>query len=131
MRFQRVLTVLPATLLVLVAGWQAIRVQTHDQSPWVGGGFAMFSYVDASVYRPLVAVTIADPSVAVLVPEHMSKEAERLLSAPTDDRARRFAESLATEAGETVRVEIWRPIFDADALVVDAELIASGSAAGS
>ena len=76
-------------------------------------------------------MTVADPSVSVRVPERMSKEAERLLSAPTDDRARRFAEALATEAGEAVRVEVWRPTFDADELVVDAELIASGTATGS
>jgi hypothetical protein len=126
-RAQRALTVLPAALLVAVAGWQAIRVQTHDQSPWIGAGFSMFSYVDASAYRPLVTVAAEDASIEIAIPDHLRKEAERLLSAPTDDRAARFARALASEAGRAVRVEIWRPVFDGETLVVDAVIIASGT----
>ena len=131
MRLQRLLTVLPATLLVMVASWQAVRVQTHDQSPWIGAGYSMFSYVDASAYRPLVAVAVDDPSLVVGIPPDLRREADRLLAAPTDDRASRFASALASEVGRRVRVEIWRPLFDAETLTVSAELIASGSGTGS
>lgn len=121
------LTVIPASLLIVVAGWQAIRVQTHDQSPWIGAGFSMFAYVDASAYRPLVAVAADDPAVHIAVPEELRREADRLLAAPTDDRASRFATALAAGEGRAVRVEVWRPLFDGESLVVGAELIAVGT----
>ena len=124
---QKALAILPAAVLVAVAGWQSIRVQTHDQSPWIGAGFSMFAYVDGGQYRPLIVVEVDDPAVSVSIPARLHREADRLKAAPTDDRATRFAQSIAAEAGRDVRVEVWRPLFDAESLVLSAELIASGS----
>ncbi len=124
---QRAAVVVPTALLVVVAGWQAVRVETHDQSPWIGAGFAMFAYVDGDQYRPLVAVDADDPTVRISIPGHLRRESERLKSAPTDDRAARFATRLAEESGRAVRVEVWRPLFDGSSLEITAELIASGS----
>ena len=125
---QRVLRALPAVLLVVVAGWQAVRVETHDQSPWIGAGFSMFSYVDASAYRPLVVTAADDPTVTITVGDRWKRDVDRLLAAPSDERAARLAEALSSEVSRAVRVEVWRPLFDGDSLVVAAELIASGEA---
>lgn len=86
----------------------------------------MFSYVDSESYRPLVAVAADDPEVAISIPARLRREAERLVAAPTDDRAERFAVSLSVEAKRPVRVEVWRPVFEPESLVVDAELVAAG-----
>ena len=125
-KVQRALFVLPAVLLIFVAGWQAIRVETHDQSPWIGAGFAMFVYVDGAQYRPLVAVAADDPSVGIAVPPDLRREADRLKAAPTTDRAARFATALSAASGRPVRVEIWRPVWDAESLTLSAELIVTG-----
>ncbi|NIV57868.1 MAG: hypothetical protein GWN07_29145, partial [Actinobacteria bacterium] len=117
----RLLMAVPATLLILVAGWQAVRVETHDQSPWAGGGFAMFSYVDAAAYRPLIAYPTDDPSDRVVVPADMARERDRLLAAPTNDRAAGFAATLSARVGVAVTVEVWRPLFVPDGLVVEAD----------
>ena len=87
----------------------------------------MFSYVDGAPYRPLVVLAVNDPQVAVSIPGYLRDEAERLKAAPTNDRAARFAAALAADAGRSVRVEIWRPLFDAESLTLTAELIAAGS----
>lgn len=124
---QRASAIVPAVLLVVIAGWQAIRVETHNQSPWVGGGFSMFAYVDGDQYRPLVAVAADDPGTAIPIPSRLHREAERLKSAPTDDRAGEFAATLAVRAGRAVRVEVWRPVFDPSTSTLSAELLAEGT----
>jgi len=124
---RRAPTVIPAALLLVVAGWQAVRVETHHQSPWVGGGFSMFAYVDGDQYRPLVAVDADQPDVRLHIPSHLRREADRLKSAPTDDRARRFAALLADELSRRVRVEVWRPVLHESGLSVTAELLATGT----
>lgn len=104
-----------------------VRIQTHDQSPWLGGGFSMFAYVDGEQYRPLVAFAADEPNVRLRIPHELGREAERLKAAPTEDRAARFARALAGDSGRTVVVEVWRPVFDAPSLTLSAELIARGS----
>ena len=125
-RLVRTLSLLPIGLLLVVAGWQAIRIETHNQSPWIGGGFSMFSFVDNAIDRAVVATETDDPTVTVPVPADLTREAERLAAAPTDARAAQFARELAQRSGVAVTVEIWRPVWNADDLVVTAELLASG-----
>ncbi len=123
----RALAILPAALLVAIAGWQVVRIQTHDQSAWLGAGFSMFVYVDGAQYRPLVAISQDEAAVRIPIPRDLLDEAERLKAAPTHQRAARFAASLAEGAGRPVRVEVWRPLFDAETLTLTAQLIAFGS----
>lgn len=122
----RVLSIFPAVLLVAVAAWQAVRIETHNQSPWTGAGFSMFSYVDSPGHRALV-VTDAD-GAPLPIPPNLHREAERIRTAPTDDRVTRFAADVARREGREVTVEVWRPVFDADRLAVTAELLARGAA---
>ena len=61
---RRAPTIIPAVLLLLVAGWQAIRIETHDQSPWAGGGFSMFAFVDGDQYRRIIAVDADEPTIS-------------------------------------------------------------------
>ena len=91
----RALAILPAALLVAIAGWQVVRIQTHDQSAWLGAGFSMFVYVDGAQYRPLVAISQDEAAVRIPIPRDLLDEAERLKAAPTHQRAARFAASLA------------------------------------
>ena len=125
-RLLRALSLFPVVLLLIVAGWQAIRIETHNQSPWIGGGFSMFSFVDNAIDRAIMVTETDDPTVSISVPADLAREAERMAAAPTDARATRFARELATRRGVAVTVEVWRPVWDADDLVVTAELLASG-----
>ena len=126
--FIRTLPILPVVLLVGVAAWQAVRVETHNQSPWIGGGFAMFSYTDNSVHRPLVMSLPDGARVLFHVPPELDRRANRLRAAPTDDRVRQFAADLSAWMGMRVEVEVWRPVFDADRLELTAQLLARSSA---
>ena len=103
-RAVRALSLFPVVLLVVVAGWQAVRIETHNQSAWIGAGFSMFSFVDNAVHRPLVVTTTGDPAVPLDIPPDLEREAERLTAAPTVDRVTRFAEEMAQRQGEPVTV---------------------------
>jgi hypothetical protein len=83
--------------LLLVAGLHAYRVTAANQSPWKGGGFGMFSTVDAPNARFVRAYLItAEGRVPVEVPVRLARHASQVLTAPSqaqlDELAAKFAE---------------------------------------
>ena len=79
--------------------------------PWLGGGFGMFSTVDA---RHLLAWRRAgDAWEPVELPEALEDAAERAEALPTRGRLRRLARDLAraTPGGAALRVEVWETRF--------------------
>ena len=61
---QIVAVVLPTLVLTMMAVWQSIRTEVHDQIPWVGAGFGMFATVDGFDR----AVFAGDPATGRLQP---------------------------------------------------------------
>lgn len=86
---------LASICLVLVAGLHAYRVWTVRQTPWKGGGFGMFSTVDAESARFLrVTLTLDGVEQPVRVPESLAKRQAVLRAAPTEAGARELADKL-------------------------------------
>ena len=81
-------------LLSCIAISQIYLVLTSNLTPWKGGGFGMFAYIDRMEHRP-VHLTI-DNSVNRFIAnpaEMMSRdELNRLYSIPGDQRLKRLAE---------------------------------------
>lgn len=83
--------------LLLVAGLHAYRVTAAHQSPWKGGGFGMFSTVDAPHARFVRAYLVtAEGRVPVEVPARLTRLTSQLLTAPSpaklNELAHKFAE---------------------------------------
>jgi hypothetical protein len=108
---KRWLPFVPAGILALVAVAQRALLLTTALTPWMGGGFSMFTTVDginARHLRVFVATTGSDIAIsAPVVPDS-------LLNFPTtsalDDIARK---TLAGDPALThVRAEVWSFRFD-------------------
>src|SRR5262245_51590203 len=82
--------------LVLVAGLHLVRVWTANQTPWKGGGFGMFSTVDAESARFLRCYLVTENGRLPLpVPQPLEKTIAELSAAPTAEGLKRLAQRLA------------------------------------
>jgi hypothetical protein len=103
---------LPAALLLAVAAGHAGLVRCCGLSPWLGGGFGMFSTADARDVRVLRLEPRGEREVAL--PRDLDDEADRAATLPTDARLRALARALAERpenAGAALRVEAWEARF--------------------
>src|SRR3954470_18135042 len=92
-------TAIPALCLLLVAGLHAFRVVAYDQTRWKGGGFGMFSTVDAETARFVKVFLTFDElpgeAIPIQVPESLSKREATLRALPD----KQLAEELAAKIG--------------------------------
>jgi hypothetical protein len=85
--------------LLLVAGLHVARVAWCGQSAWKGGGFGMFSTVDAPNARFVRAYLVrGQHRVAISVPDKLSKVQSELRTAPSQTRLDELATELARQS---------------------------------
>ena len=130
------LRALPAVLLVVVALLQILAATRGTLSPWLGGGFGMFSTTDSPTRRHLHAVALR-PGVRqeIEVPEWLAFEVRRALGLPSAGHLQALARELAAievERGdpdaaplEAIAISVYRVRFDRDTLAPSGEPIAS------
>lgn len=130
------LRVLPALLLVAVAITQAFAATSGTLSPWLGGGFGMFSTTDSPTRRHLHAVAIRPGLLQEIeIPDVLEIDVRRALGLPDARRLRVLARELETierEQGdpnaaplEAIAITVYRTHFDRDTLAPSGEPIAS------
>jgi hypothetical protein len=102
-------TALPLVLLGAIAASHLVLARTTQLNPWLGGGFGMFSTVDA---RDLEIEVVGDPAARLEVPERLEDAADRAVAMPTRARVEALANALAVESGRPVRVAVWEVRFD-------------------
>jgi hypothetical protein len=89
--------------LCLVAGMHLYRVVAAGQTPWKGGGFGMFSTVDAETSRYLRCYLVtAHGEVPLAIPPQLSRRAIELRAAPSLSCAEELARRLAASRWERV-----------------------------
>ena len=120
---RRWLPALPAFLLLAVACVHFALVRQRALSPWKGGGFGMFSTLDARPFRYLrVTVTAPQRSEELLVPASLEDAAAAAEVLPTDARLGRLAALLVERERSRgrpvaeVHIEVWRDQFEKDSL---------------
>jgi hypothetical protein len=122
---------LPPLLLALVALSQIALARRAELSPWLGGGFGMFSTTDHGAARFVRAVALG-PGRSEPIPLAPDLERQKLLARdlPTARNAGTLARAvLAREPSATaVRVEIWRLRFDPRTLEPRAERLREAEA---
>jgi hypothetical protein len=110
---------MPALGLALVAVVQIALARQALLSPWKGGGFGMFSTLDARPYR-YVRVFVEGPgrSEELRLPGSLEEEAAAAEILPTERMLGALARAVAAReraAGrpvEAVRVELWRAEYE-------------------
>jgi hypothetical protein len=118
---------LAPALLVAVAAVQAWTVRTTGLSPWLGGGFGMFSTTDSWARRHLHAWAVS-PGVRreLDVAPEVDPLARAALAEPTAARLRRLAVRLAAGAPAdvtVVEIQVWAPRFDPETLAPSSVLL--------
>jgi len=133
----RILGVLAPLLLVIVASTQVVIASTSDLTPWRGGGFGMFSTLDAHDQRILrVTVTTGDtervpvdPAALLSDGAALRDEAVTARNHPTEGNLERLASAIAEAdpggvgAIEAVEIAVWRTAFDRDTGMLIPELL--------
>ena len=123
-------SLLPAALLVVVAGAQVALARTAALSPWKGGGFGMFSTTDDSGRRHVrVFVSAHDRSEEVGIAPSLEDAARRAAVLPADRELSRLARRVVEREGryqrpvDTVRIEAWRIEYAPGTLAATSRLI--------
>ena len=109
---------LPAALLVVVAGGQLALSHTAMLSPWKGGGFGMFASLDGRPFRYVrIFVEAPERSEERAVPPSMEDLAAAAEIAPGDRQFERLARAVVARERRRkrpvvdVRLEVWRVEF--------------------
>ncbi len=85
-------------LLVLVACLQLWRAHTQHLTPWKGGGFGMFSTVDAPGKRILRTYLVTPEGEALALYGDLSVQKDRVVSMPDAETLEQVARDAAAEA---------------------------------
>ena len=128
-RVRKILAWLP--VLALLAGtlnhfWLVSR---HQLSPWLGGGFGMFSTTDVGSARPvfITAVTRSGDERPVTLREPLREVMRHARALPDRERLAALAAATREAIGEegsgldsadlaALRIEVWRTRYDRDSL---------------
>jgi hypothetical protein len=127
---------LPAWLLVAVATAQVVAAKTGPISPWLGGGFGMFSTTDAPSRRHLHAVALREGLREELeLPAELALSVRKAQSFPSQRRLRALAREIGAWVRETddphaapleaIAITVYKVRFDRDTLAPSGEPIAS------
>jgi hypothetical protein len=112
---RRALPWLPAALLLGMAGVHAVLVTQYQLSPWLGGGFGMFSTTDSATSRHVHAYAVAADGVRTEIdlPEDLDEAMRSARVLPTPSAVQGFARLVARWSGAArVDVEVWQTTYD-------------------
>ena len=123
MRLPRLLPYVPSLLLVVVALCQVGLAYTVDLSPWLGGGFGMFSTVDDGMNRSLrVFLLRKGQEEEETLPAALADLERRVRVLPSPAQLSALATAIAAayvdaeERPDAVRIEVWRTRFEVNNL---------------
>lgn len=120
---ERWLPWLAPALLLAVAANQLRLVATEDLSPWLGGGFGMFSTLDQGSNRRIRAFALYGPYEREIRPATTLGDVERRARVhPTEPNLDRLTLALIDSGAvppplpAALRLEVWRASFDPETL---------------
>jgi hypothetical protein len=127
---QRRLDLLPRLLLLAVAALQLGLVQTAGLTPWLGGGFGMFSTTRVDGHRH-VHVFQLRPGLEreIAVPPELRDRERRVRALPSRANLEALGRALATAPSPdhgpaiAMRVQVWETRYAASTLVPSGHLL--------
>lgn len=98
-------TFVPLGLLCLVAGLHLTQVIVNQQTPWKGGGFGMFSTIDAGANRHVEATasTVSHGEVRLEIPNDLRTLTQKLRARPSKALKSELADELRTRQWAVVQ----------------------------
>ena len=121
------LVYLPVVLLLVNAAHHFVLVRAYVLNPWLGAGFGMFSSTDGGASRHLhVFARTLDGEKELEIPDRLDDLEDRVRGLASPRRIRRLVRAMATLAGPpsaTVRIELWRTVYDAVTMRPESRLL--------
>ena len=109
---------LPAVVLAVVAATQIVLTEVQMLSPWKGGGFGMFSTLDARPFRYVrMFVRAPERSEELAVPASLEELAASAEILPSDPQLERLARGVIAREqrrgrpADEVQIDVWRVEF--------------------
>jgi hypothetical protein len=123
---------LPVALLISVAGHQIWLTRSESLNPWSGGGFGMFSTMDAWGNRSLRAIAIR-PGIRreLELPSTVRELRQNIQAFPSEANLRMLAAALADvptpDVGplEAIEIQVWATDYDPVTLAPTGSLLRS------
>ena len=115
---------LPIILFVVIAGHHFYWVQHAHLSPWLGGGYGMFSTTDYGPSRYIRIYALKDNIIQeqIEIPERLLMLARKTRGLPDDENLRSLALAIenylnANQHGyPVIRIEVWSSLYDTETL---------------
>ena len=126
----KVISYLPSILLIAVAINQLILANFFSLSPWLGGGYGMFSTTDVGSNRHLHVYARSDGILKELIyPPDLDVLALRTKSFPTTNNLKYFAHRIAEleddKSISSIEVQVWKSYFKTYALEPSSKMFLS------
>jgi hypothetical protein len=114
------LSYLPVFLFIAITIHHFYLVQNHNLSPWLGGGYGMFSTTDYGPSRFIKSFVLKDNVIQeeIEIPEHLSSLGKRVRSLPDKKNMKNLAVKLEyylavnQHSFPIIRVEIWSTRYE-------------------
>ena len=121
---------LPTLLLVAIAVNQLILANFFNLSPWLGGGYGMFSTTDVGSNRHIHIYAKSEGIIKELIyPKELSDLALRTKSFPTDRNlivlAQRISEIEDDSALKSIEVQVWKSQYKSKTLHPSSKMLKS------
>ena len=126
----KVITYLPSIILIALALNQLVLANFLNLSPWLGGGYGMFSTTDVGSNRHLhIYLKSEGIKKELIYPPELRELALKTKSFPTNYSLSRFANTLLeTERDEytkSIEVQVWKSQFEKQSLQPSSKILKS------
>ena len=121
---------LPTLLLVAIVVNQLILSNFFSLSPWLGGGYGMFSTTDVGSNRHIHIYAKSEGIIKELIyPKELSDLALRTKSFPTDRNLNKFTRTIAQieddSALKSIEIQVWKSHFKTYSLDPSSKILRS------
>ena len=115
---------LPILFFILIAGYHFYLVHNHHLSPWLGGGYGMFSTTDYGPSRFIKIFALKNNIIQeqIEIPEQLSQLSKQVRSLPDNKNIQKLAIEVENYLAfnqhtfPTIRIEIWVTHYDSETL---------------
>jgi len=121
---------LPTLLLVAIAINQLILANFFSLSPWLGGGYGMFSTTDVGSNRHIHIYAKSEGILKELIyPEALKDQVSRTKSFPTDRNLDKFTRTIAQIEDDSsinsIEVQVWKSQYKSKTLRPSSKMLKS------
>ena len=128
----KLVSYLPALLLAAISINQLILANFFNLSPWLGGGYGMFSTSDVGNNRHIHVYARSESIIKeIILPSEMNYLALKIQSFPTESNLNFLAKTVAKQEADntvdSIEIQVWKSYFKPYTLEPSGKMLVSYS----